>query len=41
MTRVAEARASGYDVRVAFWQVSDHLRYAMFTGGGGSGWMQG
>jgi hypothetical protein len=34
MTRVTEARASGYDVRVAFWQVSDHLRYAMFTGGG-------
>jgi len=34
MARVAEARAAGHDVRVAFWQASDHVRYAMFTGGG-------
>ena len=34
MTSVAEARAAGHDVRVAFWQASPHVRYAMFTGGG-------
>jgi len=34
MARVAEARAAGHDVRVAFWQASNHARYAMFTGGG-------
>jgi hypothetical protein len=34
MTNVAEVRAAGFDVRVAFWQASDHVRYAMFTGGG-------
>lgn len=31
---VKEVRAAGLDVRVAFWQASDHVRYAMFTGGG-------
>jgi hypothetical protein len=34
MTNVAEVRAAGFDVRVAFWHASDHVRYAMFTGGG-------
>ena len=34
MTRVAEIRAAGLDVRAAFWRASDHVRYAMFTGGG-------
>lgn len=34
MTSVAEIRAAGHDVRAAFWQASDHVRYAMFTGGG-------
>lgn len=34
MTRVAQVRAAGLDVRVAFWQASEHVRYAMFTGGG-------
>ncbi len=33
MTSVAEARAAGFDVRVAFWQASDHVLYAMFSGG--------
>jgi hypothetical protein len=33
MTSVAEARTAGFDVRVAFWQTSDHVRYAMFSGG--------
>ena len=31
---VTKARQNGTDVRVAFWQASDHVRYAMFTGGG-------
>lgn len=31
---VADVRAAGSDVCVAFWQASDHVRYAMFTGGG-------
>ncbi|MEM7121385.1 MAG: DUF3095 family protein [Pseudomonadota bacterium] len=31
---VTDARTNGTDVRVAFWQASDHVRYAMFTGGG-------
>lgn len=34
MAAVTEARANSTDVRVAFWQASDHVRYAMFTGGG-------
>lgn len=34
MTTVAAIRAAGFDARVAFWQSSDHVRYAMFTGGG-------
>lgn len=34
ITSVQEVRAAGLDVRVAFWQASDHVRYAMFTGGG-------
>lgn len=34
MTTVAAVRAAGHDVRVAFWQASEHVRYAMFTGGG-------
>jgi hypothetical protein len=33
MTGVAEARAAGFDARVAFWQASDDVRYAMFAGG--------
>ncbi|UCH73250.1 MAG: DUF3095 domain-containing protein [Rhodospirillales bacterium] len=33
-TRVDEIRAAGHDARVAFWQASDHVRYAMFSGGG-------
>ena len=31
---VAEVRAAGFDVRAAFWQASNHVRYAMFTGSG-------
>lgn len=34
MTRVADIRTAGHDVRVAFWQASPHVRYTMFTGGG-------
>ncbi|MGI9463848.1 MAG: DUF3095 domain-containing protein [Aestuariivirgaceae bacterium] len=34
ITSVEEVRSAGLDVRVAFWQASDHVRYAMFTGGG-------
>lgn len=34
MARVADARAAGFDIRVAFWQASPHVRYAMFMGGG-------
>ena len=30
---VADVRAAGFDVRVAFWRASDHVRYTMFTGG--------
>jgi hypothetical protein len=32
--RVAEVRAAGFDVRAAYWQPSDHVRYSMFMGGG-------
>jgi hypothetical protein len=31
---VAEARAAGFDVRAAFCQASNDVRYAMFAGGG-------
>ena len=31
---VEDVRAAGLDVRVAYWQASEHVRYAMFTGGG-------
>ena len=31
---VAEIRASGFDVRAAFWRASDYVRYATFIGGG-------
>jgi len=31
---VADIRAAGFDVRAAFWRASDHVRYAMFVGGG-------
>lgn len=31
---VAEVRAAGFDVRAAFWRASDHVRYAIFIGGG-------
>ena len=34
MLTVGEVRAAGHDVRVAFWRASEHVRYAMFTGGG-------
>lgn len=34
MVSVAEVRAAGFDVRAAFWRPSEHVRYAMFTGGG-------
>lgn len=34
ITRVADVRAAGLDVCAAFWQASDHVRYAMFAGGG-------
>ncbi|NNE24191.1 MAG: DUF3095 domain-containing protein [Rhizobiales bacterium] len=34
MTGIHDVRAAGLDVRVAFWRASDHVRYAMFTGGG-------
>jgi len=32
--RVAEVRAAGFDVRAAYWQPSDHVRYSMFMGDG-------
>ncbi len=31
---VADMRAAGFDVRVAFWRASGQVRYAMFSGGG-------
>ena len=31
---VASVRSAGFDVRAAFWQASDTVRYAMFAGGG-------
>ena len=34
MMTVAEVRAAGFDARVAFWQASGQVRYAMFSGGG-------
>lgn len=34
MIRVSDIRTAGHDVRVAFWQASEHVRYTMFTGGG-------
>lgn len=34
MTTVSAIRAAGLDARAAFWQSSDHVRYAMLTGGG-------
>jgi len=34
MTSVADIRAVGFDARVAFWQASENVRYAMFSGGG-------
>ena len=34
MVPVAGIRAAGRDARVAFWRASDHVRYAMFAGGG-------
>ena len=34
MTSVADVRAAGFDARVAFWQASENVRYAMFSGGG-------
>lgn len=32
--RVNDIRAAGLDVRIAYWRASEHVRYAMFTGGG-------
>jgi hypothetical protein len=34
MTSVADVRAAGFDARVAYWQASENVRYAMFSGGG-------
>ena len=34
MTTVAEIRAAGLDVSVAFWRASEDVRYAMFAGEG-------
>jgi hypothetical protein len=34
MTSVADAREAGFDARAAFWQASENVRYAMFSGGG-------
>ena len=34
MTSVAEVRAAGFDARAAFWQASENVEYAMFSGGG-------
>ena len=39
MVRVSDARAAGFDTRAAFWQASENVRYAMFTGGG-VGWAE-
>lgn len=39
MVRVSDARAAGFDTRVALWQASENVRYAMFTGGG-LGWAE-
>ena len=38
MAPVSAIRASGHDMRVALWQASDDVRYAMFSGGG-MAWM--
>ncbi|MGI9524917.1 MAG: DUF3095 domain-containing protein [Hyphomicrobiaceae bacterium] len=32
--RVLDIRTAGFDVRAAFWQASNHVRYAVFMGGG-------
>jgi hypothetical protein len=34
MIQVADVRAAGFDVRAAYWNASEHVRYAMFAGGG-------
>lgn len=34
MTTVGELRSAGFDVRVAHWQASENVNYAMFVGGG-------
>jgi hypothetical protein len=34
LVQVADIRAAGHDARVAFWQASNNVRYAMFAGGG-------
>ena len=34
MTTVSNIRAAGFDVRVALFRASEHVRYAMFMGGG-------
>ena len=34
MTTVAEIRAAGFDVRAAFLKPTEHVQYAMFSGGG-------
>ena len=34
MISVGEMRAHGFDVRVAQWQASENVKYAMFVGGG-------
>lgn len=36
LVSMADVRAAGLDVRVARFKVSDHVSYAMFTGGGSS-----
>lgn len=34
MTTVSAMRAEGHEIRVAFWQASPDVRYALFSGGG-------
>jgi hypothetical protein len=34
MTSAADIRSAGHEVLVTFWQPSEHVRYAMFSGGG-------
>jgi hypothetical protein len=34
MVKVSDVHAAGHDIRVAFWEASENIRYAMFNAGG-------